>query len=179
MLFIYIMICIIKVDNNWKLIFCNRLHLILNSISFKVTPIVCRDYMKQLGWVGLTLTVPLITNPDFQRLLFWLYTWWLYVQFSPKKRRCYLFKEALKLLFSFLEVVRFYNINHFLCSKIFSWAFGFGSTHGGFTRDYHLKNVNLKTWIIHEQLGLGIGWIHFWDPITPRILKITLILLGT
>ena len=113
------------------------------------------------------------------RFLFWLYAWRLYVPFSPKNRRCYLFKEALKLLFSFLEVVRFYNINHFLCSKIFSWAFGFGSTHGGFTRDYHLKNVNLKTWIIHEQLGLGIGWIHFWDPITPRILKITLILQGT
>ena len=102
-----------------------------------------------------------------------------FVRFSPKKWRCYLFKEALKWLVSFLEVVRFYNINHFLCSKIFSWAFGFGSTHGGFTCDYHLKNVNLKTWIIHEQLGLGIGWIHFWDPITPRILKITLILLGT
>ena len=101
------------------------------------------------------------------------------MQFSTKNRRCYLFKEALKLLFSFLEVVRFYNINHFLCSKIFSWAFGFGSTHGGCMRDYHLKDVNLKTWIIHEQLGLGIGWIHFWDPITPRILKITLILQGT
>ena len=76
-------------------------------------------------------------------------------------------------------MVRFYNINHFLCSKIFSWAFGFGSTHGGCMPDYHLKDVNLKTWIIHEQLGLGIGWIHFWDPITPRILKITLILQGT
>ena len=139
------------------------------------------------------------------RLLFWLYTWWLYVQFSPKKRRCYLFKEALKWLvlflevvrfyninhflfsnifssgfcfgsthcdftcnfhlkkrrcylfmealkwlFSFLEVVRFYNINHFLCSKIFSCGFGFGSTHGDVTRNYHLKNENLKTWIIHE-----------------------------
>ena len=108
--------------------------------SFKVTPIVCRDYMKQLGWVGLTLTVPLITNPDSQRLLFWLYTWWLYVRFSPKKWRCYLFKEALKLVFSFLEVVRFYNINHFLCSKSFSWAFGFDSTHGDFTCNFHLKN---------------------------------------
>ena len=107
--------------------------------SFKVTPIVCRDYMKQLGWVGLTLTVPLITNPDSQRLLFWLYTWWLYVQFSPKKRRCYLFKEALKWLVLFLEVVRFYNINHFLFSNIFSSGFCFGSTHCDFTCNFHLK----------------------------------------
>ena len=86
----------------------------------------------------------------FLRLLFWLYALRLYMQFSPKKRRCYLFMEALKWLFSFLEMVRFCNINHFLCSKIFSWGFGFGSTHGDVTRDYHVKNKNLKTWIIHE-----------------------------
>ena len=108
--------------------------------SFKVTPIVCLDYMKQLGWVGLTLTVPLITNPDSQRLLFWLFTWWLYMRFSPKKWRCYLFKEALEWLVLFLEVVRFSNINHFLFSNIFSSGFCFGSTHGNFMCNFHLKN---------------------------------------
>ena len=107
---------------------------------FKVTPIVCRDYMKQFGWVSLTLTVPLITNPNSQRLLYWLYTWWLYEQFSPKKWRCYLFKKALEWLVLFLEVLRFYNINHFLCSKFFSSGICFGSMHGNFKCNFHLKN---------------------------------------
>ena len=93
--------------------------------SFKVTPIVCHDYMKQLGWVGLTLTVPLITNPDSQRLLFWLYTWWLYVQFSPKKWRCYVFNEALKWLILFLKMVRFSNIKHFCLVTFFLQVFVF------------------------------------------------------
>ena len=93
--------------------------------SFKVTPIVCLDYMKQLGWVGLTLMVPLITNPDSQRLLFWLYTWWLYVRFSPKKWRCYVFNEALKWLILFLKMVRFSNIKHFCLVTFFLQVFVF------------------------------------------------------
>ena len=32
-------------------------------MSFKVTPIVCRNCMEQLSWVVLTLMVSLITNP--------------------------------------------------------------------------------------------------------------------
>ena len=138
-MFIYIMICIIKVDNNCKLIFFALDYILSWIATFKVTPIVCRDYMKQFGWVSLTLTVPLITNPNSQRLLYWLYTWWLYEQFSPKKWRCYLFKEALKWLILFLEVVRFYNVNHFLFSKFFSWGFCFGSMHGDFTCNFHTR----------------------------------------
>ena len=129
--------------------------------------------MEQLGWVGLTLTVPLIKNPDSQRLLFWLYTWWLYEQFSPKKWRCYLFKEALEWLVLFLEVVRFYNINHFLRSKIFSWAFGFGFTHhpslqrSGNVRKPLLNLDNIFRWICIDILCRCISnlnsAIYFWD----------------
>ena len=76
----------------------------------------------------------------FSRLLFWLYAWWLYVRFSPKKRRCCLFKEALKWAVVFLEVVRFYNINEFLFTNVFPQGFCFGSMRGDFMRDFHLKN---------------------------------------
>ena len=100
-----------------------------------------------ISWGGKVLQYKwlFVFKSFFSRLLFWLYAWWLYVRFSPKKRRCCLFKEALKWAVAFLEVVRFYNINEFLFSKNFSLSFCFGSMHGNFTRDFHLKNENLKT----------------------------------
>ena len=84
-----------------------------------------------ISWGGKVLQYKwlFVFKSFFSRLLFWLYAWWLYTQFLPKKQRRYLFKKALKWAVAFFKVVGFFNINDFLFTKVFPQGFCFGSMH--------------------------------------------------
>ena len=70
-----------------------------------------------------------------------------------------------------LEVVKFYNINDFLCSKNFSSGFSFGSTHGDSTRNFHLINKNIKN-VINLWAVRVRNWMNtFLRPYIPKDFK--------